>query len=88
MPIAASTTMIIGAMARMGIVCEAMIHGIRLRSSAADMHDADGDHDAERRAEGEAEQRRGQRHPGVVDEAAVAGDASLRKVFSKKFTAT
>ena len=27
-----STTMIIGAMARIGIVCEAMIHGIRLRS--------------------------------------------------------
>ena len=33
MPTAASTTMIIGAMARIGIVCEAMIHGIRLRSS-------------------------------------------------------
>ena len=29
-----STTMMIGAMARIGIVCEAMIHGIRLRSSA------------------------------------------------------
>ena len=27
--------MIIGAMARIGMVCEAMIHGIRLRSSAA-----------------------------------------------------
>ena len=33
MPTAASTTMIIGATARMGMVCEAMIHGIRLRSS-------------------------------------------------------
>ena len=35
MPTAASTTMIIGAMARIGMVCEAMIHGIRLRSSVA-----------------------------------------------------
>ena len=35
--------MIIGAMARIGMVCEAMIHGIRLRSSARDMHDADGE---------------------------------------------
>ena len=31
-PIDASTTMIIGAIARIGMVCEAMIHGIRLRS--------------------------------------------------------
>ena len=37
-----------------------------------DVDDADGDHDAERGAEGEAEQRRGERHPGVVDEAALA----------------
>lgn len=29
-----STTMTIGAMARMGMVCDAMIHGIRLRLSA------------------------------------------------------
>ncbi len=33
MPTAFSTTMIIGAMARIGIVCEVMIHGIRLLSS-------------------------------------------------------
>ena len=32
-PIEASTTITIGAMARIGIVCEAMIQGIRLRSS-------------------------------------------------------
>ena len=32
-PIAAKTTITIGAMARIGIVCEAIIHGIRLRSS-------------------------------------------------------
>ncbi|MCY1243881.1 hypothetical protein D9M72_569200 [compost metagenome] len=31
-PIAFSTTIIIGAIARMGIVCEVMIHGIRLLS--------------------------------------------------------
>ena len=31
-PIDANTTITIGAMARMGMVCEAMIHGIRLRS--------------------------------------------------------
>jgi hypothetical protein len=33
MPTALSTTMIIGAIARMGIVCEVMIHGISERSS-------------------------------------------------------
>ena len=33
MPILPSTMMIIGPIARMGIVCEAMIQGIRLRSS-------------------------------------------------------
>ena len=33
-PIEPSTTMIIGAIARIGMVCEAMIHGIRLRLSA------------------------------------------------------
>jgi len=32
-PIEPSTTMIIGAMARMGTVCDAMIQGIRLLSS-------------------------------------------------------
>ncbi|MNV79873.1 hypothetical protein D3C71_1734430 [compost metagenome] len=31
---APSTTMTIGAMARIGTICEAMIQGIRLRSSA------------------------------------------------------
>ena len=33
MPMAFRTTIIIGAMARIGIVCEVMIHGIRLLSS-------------------------------------------------------
>jgi hypothetical protein len=33
MPILPSTMMIMGPMARIGIVCEAMIQGIRLRSS-------------------------------------------------------
>ena len=65
MPIAASTTMTIGAIARIGIVCEAMIHGIRLRSSVATCTMPTAMHDAERGAEGEAEQRRGERHPGV-----------------------
>ena len=85
MPTAASTTMIIGAIARIGIVCEAMIHGIRLRSSVARCTMPTAISDAERRAEGEAEQRRGERHPGVVDEAALAVDGFARKVVSKKF---
>ena len=32
-----------------------------------DMDDADRDEDAQRRAEGEAQQRRRKRHPGMVD---------------------
>ena len=42
--------MIIGAMARIGMVCEEMIHGIRLRSRLRDVDDADGEQDAEQRA--------------------------------------
>ena len=38
---------------------------------------SDGEHDAEQRAEAEAEQRRGERDPGVVDEAALGGAARV-----------
>ena len=55
MPIEPSTTMTIGAIARIGMVCEAMIHGIRLLLERAHMDDQHGEHDAEQRAEREAE---------------------------------
>ena len=35
------------------------------------MHDRDGEPDAEQRPHDEAEQRRGERHPAVIDEAAL-----------------
>ena len=47
------------------------------------MHDAHCDNDAERRAEGKAEQRRGQCHPGIVDQAAVRGDAAQEGVLEE-----
>ena len=53
-----STTMIIGAMARIGMVCEAMIQGIRLLSQGAQMDDADRQQNAQQRAEREADHRR------------------------------
>ena len=39
--------MTIGAMARIGMVCEAMIHGIRLLFERPHVDDGDGKHDAE-----------------------------------------
>ena len=76
-PIAPSTTMTIGATARIGTICEQMIHGIRLFSSVRHVHDQHGEHDAERGAEDEAEQGRRERHPAVIDEAArrIAADS-------------
>ena len=59
-----ASTMIIGAIARIGMVCEAMIHGIRLRRASARGR-YHRQHDAEQRAEDEAEQRRAERDPGM-----------------------
>ena len=72
-PIEASTTITIGAIARIGIVCEAMIQGIRLRSSVRECTIATAMSDAEQRAESEAEQRRGERHPAVIERLACVG---------------
>ena len=46
-PIEPSTTMTMGATARIGTICEQMIHGSRLFSRRAGMNDQDGEHDAE-----------------------------------------
>ena len=48
-----------------------------------DMDDADGDQNAERRSEGEAQQRRRQRHPGMVDEASRRGRLPQDRVFEE-----
>ena len=49
--------MTIGAMASTGTVCEAMIHGNRLRSSVRECTIATASTSAEQRAQHEAEQR-------------------------------
>ena len=69
-PMAPSTTMTIGAIARIGTICEQMTQGSRLFSSVRTCTIADGEQDAEQGAEHEADQRGRERHPGVVGEAA------------------
>ena len=75
--------MTIGAIARMGMVCEAMIHGIRLRSSVVTWTMPTAIRMPSAGAEGKAEQRRGERHPGMIDEAAVAGDFTQEGVLEE-----
>ena len=60
MPIEPSTTMTIGAMARIGIVCEEMIQGMQAALQRPHVHDQHREDDAEERAQGEAEQGGGQ----------------------------
>ncbi len=66
-----STTMTIGAIARIGTVCEQMIHGIRLRSSVrtCTMQHREQRCRAPRRGRSPMQRRR-ERHPAVVDQAA------------------
>ena len=66
--------MIIGAIARIGIVCEAMIQGIRLRSSVVTWTISTASRMPSTVPKAKPSERRGQRHPGVVDEAALGRD--------------
>jgi hypothetical protein len=70
--------MIIGAMARMGIVCDAMIHG---RSERPHMDDADRERHAQDNAEGEPDQRRRGRDARVIGEAAARIELALEHRF-------
>ena len=76
-PTEASTTMIIGAIARIGTVWLAITQGITLALHRPVMHDPDRQQDPEPGAEHEPGQRRRQRHPGVVDEAPLRASARI-----------
>ena len=64
-----STTMIIGAMARMGIVWLAMAHGMTDMSIAPIVDDPHSQKDPRKPADDETHQRRRQRLPGVEEQA-------------------
>ena len=69
-----STTTTIGAMARIGTVCDAMTQGSRLRSSTRECTIPTARTNAQQRTEQEAEHGRRDRHAGVIDQAALALD--------------
>ena len=74
MPMEPSTTMMIGAMARIGIVCEEMIQGMRLRSSVFTWTISTARTMPRREPKPNPSKCGGQGHPGVKEQAAPGGD--------------